>query len=207
MTQPTDQSSKGRNAELRHKLRVRRRQITESLRTAYDKAIRQHILQFVKAKGIESIAVFWPFDGEPDTIPLYRELVALGKKIALPIVSGNDDHLMNFYLWETDTVLKRNRYGIAEPQNSAQIAVADFDMMLVPLVAYDRRGNRIGMGSGYYDRHLENLRNWHTPLRLGVAYSMQEIDQIDKNDWDIPLHAIVNERGWFTFDNNINEQD
>lgn len=207
MTQSTDQSPNGLNADLRRKLRNRRRHIPESMRTALDEAIRQNILQFIKEKEVESIAVFWPFDGEPDTIPLYKELLALGKKIALPVVSGNDDHSMRFLLWDTDTVLKRNRYGICEPWNSTQIAVADFDLLLVPMVAYDHRGNRVGMGSGYYDRHLENLRSSHSPLRLGVAYSMQEIDHIEKNDWDIPLHAIVNEHEWFTFDDDIKLKD
>jgi len=55
------------------------------------------------------------------------------------------------------------------------------------------------MGSGYYDRCLESLRDSSAPLRVGIAYSLQEIEPLDVNEWDIPLHGIVNERGWFTF--------
>jgi 5-formyltetrahydrofolate cyclo-ligase len=69
----------------------------------------------------------------------------------------------------------------------------------MPLVGYDRFGNRLGMGCGYYDRCLESLRDLAAPLRVGIAYSLQEIDPLDKNTWDIPLHGVVNERGWFTF--------
>lgn len=203
MTQTNDQSPNGVNADLRRKLRARRRHIPESARTAYDQMIRQYVLQLIEARGFNSVAAFWPFDGEPDISPLCKNLIASGKKIAIPIVSGNDDHAMSFHLWQTDTVLKHNRYGICEPQDPAQISLADFDMLLMPLVAYDCHGNRIGMGSGYYDRHLQKLRDSRSPLRLGVAYSMQEINHIDKNDWDIPLHAIVNEHGCLTFDDDI----
>jgi 5-formyltetrahydrofolate cyclo-ligase len=69
----------------------------------------------------------------------------------------------------------------------------------MPLVGYDMSGNRIGMGAGYYDRHLELLRDSTAPLRVGIAYSLQEIAPIEKNKWDIPLHGVVNEHGWFTF--------
>ena len=69
----------------------------------------------------------------------------------------------------------------------------------MPLVGYDHLGNRLGMGAGYYDRHLESLRNSSLPLRVGIAYSLQEIESLKQNDWDIPLHGVVNENGWFTF--------
>jgi 5-formyltetrahydrofolate cyclo-ligase len=203
MTQTTDQSSNGANEVLRCSMRSRRRRIPKSTRIAYDESIRQHVLQFIEARHINSVAGFWPIDGEPDIIPLFKKLLARKKKIALPIVSGNNDHTMKFHLWQTDTVLRCNRYGICEPQDSAQVDLADFDLLLMPLVAWDRQGNRIGMGSGYYDRHLEKFRNSHSPLRLGIGYSMQELDLIRKNDWDIPLHAIVNEHGCLTFDNEI----
>lgn len=201
MTQTTNQSSNSVNAILRRNMRTRRRHIPQSTRTAYDEAIRRHVLKFIEARDIKSVAAFWPIDGEPDIIPLCKKLLGRKTKIALPIVSGDNDHTMKFHLWQADTVLRNNRYGICEPQGSAQVDLADFDLLLMPLVAWDRHGNRIGMGSGYYDRHLEKFRNSHSPLRLGIGYSMQELDRIKKNDWDIPLHAIANEHGCLTFDN------
>ena len=106
---------------------------------------------------------------------------------------------MEFHPWQAETTLAKNRYGILEPQGSTSVELTDFDMLLMPLVAYDRLGNRLGMGSGYYDRHLESLRDSKTPLRVGIAYSAQEIEPMDKNIWDISLHGVVNEHGWFTF--------
>jgi 5-formyltetrahydrofolate cyclo-ligase len=121
-------------------------------------------------------------------------------EFALPVVSEHDDGSMEFYPWNVDSQLKQNRYGISEPQKTISIPLAGFDMLLMPLVAYDRNGNRLGMGSGYYDRHLEPLRDAQQPLRVGIAYSLQEVAQLTKNDWDIPLHAVVTESGWIRFD-------
>jgi len=107
---------------------------------------------------------------------------------------------MGFHTWLADSRLKQNRYGIFEPQFTNPRPIAGFDMLMMPLVAYDRRGNRLGMGSGYYDRHLEALRDTRIPQRIGIAYSLQQMDQVDNDNWDIPLHGVVNEHGWFNFD-------
>lgn len=125
--------------------------------------------------------------------------MANGCELALPVVSGKDDHLMSFYSWRQSTHLIKNRYGIYEPEKSTRLPISGFDMLINPLVGYDRFGNRLGMGAGYYDRHLEQLRHLDNPLRVGIAYSLQEIEPIEKNSWDIPLHGVVNEHGWFTF--------
>ena len=122
-----------------------------------------------------------------------------GLALALPVISHSDDHRMKFHPWRADTTLAKNKYGIFEPEEPVSIPLSSFDMLFMPLLAYDRLGNRLGMGSGYYDRHLESLRDSNTPLRVGIAYSLQEMKAIDKNNWDIPLHCVVNEHGWFTF--------
>jgi len=195
MRQITGQSL---NAVLRRELRVRRCKLTTHQRTTFDEAIRQVVLQLVKSQHAGSVACYSPFNGEPDITPLCRQLMSDGHELALPVISENDDHAMTFHSWRADTRLSKNKYGILEPQGSASMPLSSFDMLLMPLVAYDRLGNRLGMGSGYYDRHLESLRDSHTPLRVGVAYSLQETEAIDKNNWDIPLHGVVNEHGWFT---------
>jgi 5-formyltetrahydrofolate cyclo-ligase len=184
---------------LRSELRKRRNSLSAPVRATYDRAIRQHLQQLVKSRRLASIACYWPFNGEPDVTPLYKRLIADGCELALPVISGDDDHSMKFHAWHSRTKLAMNKYGIFEPQATEVVPLSSFDMLIVPLVGYDRYGNRLGMGSGYYDRHLEPLRDLGAPLRLGIAYSLQETDPIDSNNWDIPLHGVVNERGWFTF--------
>ncbi len=184
---------------LRNELRTRRCELPAGSRGRYDNAICQHLQQLVNARKARSIACYWPFNGEPDILPLCQQLMANGHLLALPVVADNTDNLMTFHAWHENSTLVKNRYGICEPGQSALVPVTSFDLLLMPLVGYDMSGNRIGMGAGYYDRHLEQLRDSTAPLRVGIAYSLQEIDPIEKNKWDIPLHGIVNERGWFTF--------
>ena len=193
------QSPSDSKPELRRELCLRRNNLSIRTRTNLDCAIQQQVLQLAIEQKAQSVACYWPFNGEPDIIPVCRQLMANDCELALPVVSGKDDHLMSFYSWRQNTNLIKNRYGICEPEKSTLQPVSGFDMLIMPLVGYDRFGNRLGMGAGYYDRHLELLRHSDIPLRVGIAYSLQKIDPIEKNSWDIPLHGVVNEHGWFTF--------
>ena len=193
------QSTNPFRAELRRHARASRQQLKDNLRLAHDESIRQHLIDLAHSKKMQSIAVYWPFDGEPDITPVAKQWVDADKEVALPVISIDEVPAMEFHRWGPTTVLRCNKYGIYEPQHSGKVQPASFDMVLIPLVAYDCNGNRIGMGSGYYDRHLEGIRDFPAPLRMGIAYSLQEIDTFETNDWDIPLHGVVNEHGWFTF--------
>ncbi len=187
------------NKLLREELRKRRRDIPSRLRLAHDRAIQMHLLQLIRSQRVGSLACFWPFDGEPDLIPICKELIADDCKIALPVVSKQLDYKMEFHRWDAVSPLTKNRYGIREPQKTMPMPLSGFDMLLLPLVGYDKTGNRLGMGAGYYDRQLETLRDLHRPYRLGIAYSLQQVSLIRKNDWDVPLHGLVNEQGLIPF--------
>ena len=187
-------------SRLRQKMRSRRENLSSRQRNTFDAAIRQHVAQLIDLSGFHSAACYWPFNGEPDITPLCKQLMVDGIEFALPVITSSHDYQMEFHKWETGTSLAKNWYGIFEPQASTSIPLARFDVLFMPLVAYDRLGNRLGVGAGYYDRYLESLRQSRVPLRVGIAYSLQETEQIFTNSWDISLHAVVNERGCFTFD-------
>jgi len=199
MRQHTGSSANQARHEVRRELRASRSNLSDSVRALHDHEIVQHVLELISFHNVRSVACFWPFDGEPDLRPVYRELMIRGCEMALPVISTDNSHDMCFHAWTENTEMVNNRYGIAEPRNTEKILLPRFDMLLMPLVGYDRRGNRLGMGAGYYDRCLESLRDLPVPLRAGIAYSLQKIDSIEINNWDIPLHAVVNEHGWFTF--------
>ena len=189
-------------AELRQQLRARRLDLALSQRSDFDDLIRQHLYQLIDSRipvsGNLSIAAFWPFDGEPDITPVCRRLWDLGGEIALPVIGSASENTMNFHHWHRDTQLEQNSFGIYEPQHTAIKMISEFDILLIPIVGYDRFGNRLGMGGGYYDRQLAKLNKMSTPLKAGIAYSLQETAEMGVDEWDIPLHGVVNENGWFT---------
>jgi len=199
MRQSADQPVSHSKANLRRQLRCERSKLSPPLRAELDEAIGQHVMQLVKSRNAVRIACYCSFNGEPDLTAVFRQLMADGCELALPVISESNDHLMTFHSWQAETSLGKNRYGIFEPLETADVPVSSLDIILMPLVGYDRFGNRLGMGAGYYDRCLENLRDQVKPLRTGVAYGLQEISPVDKNIWDISLHGVVNEHGWFTF--------
>lgn len=186
-------------SQLRKSLRLQRRNIPTELREQHDRAIQRQLLALIKSRNARTLACFWPFDGEPDLIPACKELMQCGCEIALPVVEGESDYKMEFHLWSPDIPLTKSRYGIHEPQKSIPIPPTRFDMLLIPLVGYDKNGNRVGMGAGYYDRHLASVCDLQKPLRVGIAYQLQELEQIQQNDWDVPLHGVINEREWVPY--------
>jgi 5-formyltetrahydrofolate cyclo-ligase len=111
---------------------------------------------------------------------------------------------MRFVRFRTDSVMRVNRYGIAEPEPRAAeaLAVRRLDLVLLPLVAFDELGWRLGSGAGFYDRSLHHLREgrrWRRPKLIGVAYECQRVERLQPDRWDVPLDGIVTERGlrWF----------
>lgn len=89
-----------------------------------------------------------------------------------------------------------NQFGIPEPTGADFISAAELDYILVPLVGFDRAGNRLGQGGGYYDRAMKHLTR---TFKLGVAYAFQELEEMEVQRWDVPLDGIVTEEEWILF--------
>jgi 5-formyltetrahydrofolate cyclo-ligase len=107
---------------------------------------------------------------------------------------------MTFVALAPGSTARRNRYGIEEPAATTRYLVpVGLDVVLVPVVGYDRRGNRLGMGAGFYDRALRRRldagRTWRRPWLVGVAFACQELPGIAASPWDVPLDLIVTEQG------------
>lgn len=116
-------------------------------------------------------------------------LLQINKCFCLPVVK--EDNAMTFHLYDKNTVLSKNKYGILEPPNDLIVSYTDVDLCLLPLVGFNRNGDRLGMGGGYYDRYFENNKNSKKPTILaGIAYDFQEDDTIQAQSWDVPLDMI-----------------
>ncbi|WP_326524437.1 5-formyltetrahydrofolate cyclo-ligase [Sphingomonas sp.] len=135
------------------------------------------------------VASYIPVGSEADPTPLAAAARAAGARLALPRVESRDGE-MRFLVWSEDDPLAPGVYGLRQP--AADAPECRPDIVLTPLVAFDDSLNRLGQGAGHYDRAFARLPDaW----RLGVAWSIQRLLAIAVDAWDVPLHAVVTERG------------
>jgi 5-formyltetrahydrofolate cyclo-ligase len=138
------------------------------------------------------VAGYWPMRSEADPRPLMAELSALGHPLALPSVVKRAAPLL-FRCWQEGDPLGRGAYGTSEPLQTAAPVVPS--VLLVPLLAFDAEGYRLGYGGGYYDRTLAALRVRQTVLAIGIAYAGQEIPAVPHEAHDLRLDAVLSETG------------
>jgi 5-formyltetrahydrofolate cyclo-ligase len=148
----------------------------------------------------KKIACYIPVNGEMDPSAVVERALSMGKKIYLPVLVPFCENRLWFAPYKEDTQLEFNRFGIPEPCASHRHMVnpMSLDLVLTPLVAFDRHCNRLGMGGGYYDRSFSYLRrrnHWKKPRLLGIAYDFQEVDKLENESWDISLSGIATESG------------
>lgn len=154
------------------------------------------VLRQPEVRRARRIACYLPADGEIDPLPLMARLRARGKQTLLPVLEA--DGRLRFRRFPAPR-LRRNRFGIAEPQGSNVVA-RQLDLVLLPLVAFDRHGGRLGMGGGYYDRtfafRLSGRLAARGPLLIGLAHRFQEVPRLPLAAWDVPLTAVATDAGW-----------
>jgi 5-formyltetrahydrofolate cyclo-ligase len=140
------------------------------------------------------VSAYHPFRDEMDPGPAMEKLRALGARTALPVLTKKGEPLM-FRLWEPGDPMILNGMGIMEPLDTAPLT--DPDMLLVPLLAFDRAHNRLGYGGGFYDRTLAGLRVRKTILAIGIGYACQEVPEVPTEPWDGRLDRIATEAHLF----------
>jgi len=156
----------------------------------------EHLLQtwatVSKSYGNEVIlAGYWPMGTEMDVRPALVALDRIGVVITLPEVAAKDRPL-RFRAWRPDEPLIEGDHGTFHPLDSVPLMRPD--VVLVPMLAFDRRGYRIGWGGGYYDRTLELLRKTGDCTAIGVAYGAQDVDEVPADAYDQRLDWIITEQ-------------
>jgi 5-formyltetrahydrofolate cyclo-ligase len=137
-------------------------------------------------------ALYWPTASEIDPRPLGRRLADAGARLCLPTVAAAGQAL-DFRLWAEDDVLAPDALGLAAPVSDAELITPE--LVIVPLLAFDGQGGRLGQGGGYYDRTLERLRAGGPVFALGLAFAGQEVERLPAEDHDQPLDAVLTETG------------
>lgn len=189
---PSPETALGAKTELRRQLRCARRAFVNSLdaptRSSALAAIQYRLSPLLARPG--TIAGYVAHRSEVDILPFLLAAFHLGREVALPHVTA-DGSRMRFTSWFPDAALTPGLAGIPQPARVGKPLVPD--MLLVPLVGFDRACNRIGQGGGFYDRWFATHP---AAMRVGVAWSVQELAPVVPDPWDMPLHAIVTEREW-----------
>ena len=200
-------SSNDRNA-IRQNVRQQRRQLTSEQQRHAAVNLLQHFTADGKILSAKNIALYLSNDGELNTRLLIDWCWQQGKQVYLPVVHPFTRGHLLFLHFEPQTVLVNNRYGIAEPKLDVRkiIPAQKIDIICTPLVAFDSKGARLGMGGGFYDRTLshwyqQQQKNINTrPYPMGLAHDCQRVDVIPTEQWDIPLPEILTPQTHFKFD-------
>lgn len=192
------------------KARIRR--VARERRRALDGAAQRRAARALAAR-LAGLKVFAPgrrvafyiaSDGEIDPAQAMRHARRCGTLCLLPVVPGRGRRVLRFAPVGEQTRFRPNRFGIPEPLAPAELMLRaiELDAILLPLVAFDDRGNRVGMGGGFYDATLAGRASQHClarPRVIGLAHECQRVERIAAAPWDVPLERIVTDRAVYDF--------
>jgi len=147
----------------------------------------EHVLNHNMIPKTAIVAGFWPLPGEIDLFPLLTALAMAGNKLCLPVTPPRGQPL-TFRRWLPGERLYHGRFGTMHPEGEPETP----DVILTPLLAFDRHGHRLGYGAGYYDRTFTTLPH---AFRLGCAFAAQEFPAVPHGPEDVTLHTIATEKG------------
>jgi len=185
-------------AEIRQYIRSLRLNLSADTQQQHSQALCQNIIRQKNYRNSSHVACYLANDGEIDPYPLIEHAWFARKKVYLPVLSPIKNSLY-FAPYDEGTRFRHNRFNIAEPicHPSDWVKASQLDLLLMPLVAFDDFGNRVGMGGGFYDRTLAYLQHrqlWKKPVLMGLAHEIQKVAPLKAQRWDIPLDYIVTEK-------------
>ncbi len=198
-TRPSNKNIESQStADIRQLKRAQRKLLPAAVQKQHSQTLCQNITKERSYKNCRNIACYIANDSEIDPYLLTEHAIFLGKKVYLPILAPLKNSLY-FAPYKAGDRLKLNQFKIPEPicHPSKWKTASQMDLLLLPLVAFDASGNRIGMGGGFYDRtlsYLQHRRFWKKPTLMGLAHEIQKAGQLKRQSWDIPLDYIITEK-------------
>lgn len=185
-----------KKASLRVLTLAKRDALTPTQKAAHGQTLLHHAINTLNVPAGTMLAGFWPIRSEPDIRPMLAHFQGLGVHLCLPAVI--DLETIVFRQWVGGSALHPAGFGTMSP--GADAPVVDPDVLLMPLSAFDRRGNRIGYGAGHYDRAIYKLhQKGRLPRLIGIAFDVQEVPSVPAEPHDVALSAILTESGLRNF--------
>ncbi|HLJ62187.1 MAG TPA: 5-formyltetrahydrofolate cyclo-ligase [bacterium] len=174
--------------QLRASMRALRDALSAEERARLSDRIAARLGALLDRLAPRTVMVFSSFGSEVSTRSIIETLLQAGRRVALPVVAGHEMRAASF---RPGDPVRTARYGAAEPTAAAEVPPDAIDVVIVPGLAFDRRGYRVGYGRGYYDRFL--VRTRPDTSRIGIAFHAQVVDAVPRGDADQPVDAIVTE--------------
>jgi len=195
---PKDSLISSNKQALRSKIRAQRRALSPKQQKTANAQLHKHLERSLILLRAKHIALYLGTDGEICPKALISHYLKRKKKLYLPVLHPIKKNHMVFCPITSSTKLKRNHFGILEPdfRTATCIMPSLLSLVLLPLVAFDAKGNRMGMGGGYYDRAFEFKQKTlsYLPRLIGLAHELQKKEQLPTESWDIPLFAIFTDK-------------
>ncbi|MDP8306364.1 MAG: 5-formyltetrahydrofolate cyclo-ligase [Candidatus Chlorobium antarcticum] len=195
--------SESAKESLRKQFILRRQQSSASARAAMSLTVARNAVELpeiASARGV-NIYIPMPLKAELDTLPLIERLLGMNKIVTVPIVKGSELVSAQFH---SSAELQASPLGNPQPRHPEPADESLIDAVVIPLLAVDRKGCRLGFGKGYYDRFLARLSDLgYRPCRIGLAFSFQMTDFITPDPWDQNLDILVHEQGAVHFSNHF----
>ncbi len=181
---------------LRAEIQLRRDELSPVHRTALSTQIVSHLSSWMYAKDFNSVMLYLNMKSEVETMSLLECLLQAEKQVSAPVVDAQNQQLIPRRIRHPETELVRHNYIMLEPKATCPtVPLSELELILVPGLVFDRRGHRLGYGTGFYDRFLPKCPR---AVAVGVAYELQLVADIFPQPWDIPLHHIFTENGVVT---------
>ena len=185
---------KRQRKQLRDSLRQLRRNLLANEQKTASEALADVVIKQQFFKSAKNLAFYLSFDGELNPNPILEKALEENKSCYLPVTSENNQHEMSFKRYEEDTLLKKNKWGIQEPSEMRpSISPLNLEVVFVPLVGFDEKCYRLGMGQGYYDKAFtfRNQNISEKPLLVGLAHECQRVQEVPTESWDVRLDLVV----------------
>lgn len=172
---------------LRRHFRTQRKALTKTEQRQAQSNCCKRLIANPYFQKAEKIAFYLANDGEVSPACALNYAQKMGKTCYLPVITTQGS--LQFAAVDKQTQFKKNQFGIEEPANTEQVAATSLDLILLPLVAFDESGNRLGMGGGYYDKSLASVQP--KPRLIGLAHQCQKAEQLPADSWDIKIDDII----------------
>jgi 5-formyltetrahydrofolate cyclo-ligase len=196
---------------LRSEMRKRRRSLSSRDRALASKQFQKIANRAWLFGAGMHVGLYLPYGHEANCTPLIDLARARGCRVYVPRIVSYRGSRMRFVPMNHGAKVRRNRHGIAEPttRSDERIATRRLDLVILPVVAIDHRGFRLGSGAGFYDRALQHLRagrRWRKPKLIALAYEFQRIDHLPSRWWDVPVDGILTEKQLYRIPSDPHEQ-